>query len=101
MRYLGIDVHSAASVWCLLDPEGQQVEEGKVATTAPALQSLVQRLAGGEELLVGQEVGTMAYFVHDVVTAAGAVFLMIALAHINRRGGRPSATILEIQWDLE
>jgi hypothetical protein len=29
-----------------------------------------------------------------VVSAAGAVFLMIALAHINRRGGRSSATIL-------
>ena len=29
-----------------------------------------------------------------VVTAAAAVFLMIALAHINRRGGRSSATIL-------
>ncbi len=29
-----------------------------------------------------------------VVTAAGVVFLMIALAHLNRRGGRPSATIL-------
>lgn len=31
-----------------------------------------------------------------VVTAAGAVFLMIALAHLNRRGGRPSATILVV-----
>ena len=29
-----------------------------------------------------------------VVTAAAAVFLMIGLAHINRRGGRSSATIL-------
>lgn len=29
-----------------------------------------------------------------VVTGAGAVFLMTALAHLNRRGGRPSATIL-------
>jgi Type I phosphodiesterase / nucleotide pyrophosphatase len=29
-----------------------------------------------------------------VVTAAGGVFLMIAVAHINRRGGRASATIL-------
>jgi len=29
-----------------------------------------------------------------VVTAAAAVFLMIGLAHINRRGGRASATIL-------
>jgi len=70
MRYLGIDVHSAASVWCLLDAEGQQVEEGKVPTTAPALRSLVERLAAGDELLVGQEVGTLAYFVHDVVAAA-------------------------------
>lgn len=31
-----------------------------------------------------------------VVTAAGAVFLMIAVAHLNRRGGRPSATILVV-----
>ncbi len=31
-----------------------------------------------------------------VVTAAGAVFLMIALAHLNRRGGRPSATLLVV-----
>ncbi len=29
-----------------------------------------------------------------VVTAAAAVFLMIGLAHVNRRGGRSSATIL-------
>jgi Type I phosphodiesterase / nucleotide pyrophosphatase len=31
-----------------------------------------------------------------VVTAAGGVFLMIGLAHINRRGGRASATILVV-----
>jgi transposase len=30
---------------------------------------------GGEELVVGQEVGTMAYLVHDAITAAGAEVL--------------------------
>jgi hypothetical protein len=29
-----------------------------------------------------------------VVTAAAGVFLMVGLAHLNRRGGRPSATLL-------
>ena len=70
MRYLGLDVHTKATVWHLLDGEGQTVETGKTATTGKALTALVRRLAEQDELLVGQEVGKMTYLVHDVLTAA-------------------------------
>jgi len=75
VRYLGLDVHSGATVWCLLDEAGETAGRGKVATTAPALTALVKRLSTEDELLVGQEVGTMSYFVHDIMTAAGMKLL--------------------------
>lgn len=30
MKYVGLDVHVKATVWCCLDGEGQVVERGKV-----------------------------------------------------------------------
>jgi hypothetical protein len=69
MRYLGLDVHTKATVWSLHDSQGE-VEHGKVETTGPELQKLVKRLSTTEELVVGQEVGTMSHFVHDVLSAA-------------------------------
>ena len=44
MQYLGIDVHSAASVWCLLDETGEQVATGRTDTTFPALRDLATEL---------------------------------------------------------
>ena len=70
MRYLGIDVHSKACVWCLLNAQGEIVEQGSTETTIPALQALVTRLGKDDELLAGQEVGAMAYLVHDALKGA-------------------------------
>jgi transposase len=75
MRYLGLDVHAKATVFCLLDADGSEVEHGKVETTGPNIKQLVERLGPAAELLVGQEVGSMSYFVHDAVTAAGVKIL--------------------------
>jgi transposase len=69
--YLGIDVHSQASVWCLLDKEGEIQERGRVETTVPALGELATRLSQETTLRVGQEVGTMAYLVHDAISGVG------------------------------
>ncbi|MFC1642927.1 IS110 family transposase [Myxococcota bacterium] len=82
MRYLGIDVHVRASVWCLLDASGARVERGKVPTTQGALTALVQRLSAEEELLAGQEVGKLCHFVHDTVTAAGVRILTFNAHHL-------------------
>jgi transposase len=75
VRYLGMDVHAKSTVWCLLDEEGQVLREGKVATSAVALAALVQELGREEEVLAGQEVGTLTYLVHDALTAAGTTIL--------------------------
>lgn len=75
MQYLGIDVHSMASVWCLLGEDGEVRARGKVETTVPALGELVAELSKQSALRVGQEVGTMAYLVHDAVAGAGVEIL--------------------------
>ena len=75
MRYLGMDVHAKSTVWCLVDMPGAMMGEGRIATTAPALAALVRGLGKEEELLAGQEVGTLTYLVRDGVTAAGTTLL--------------------------
>jgi transposase len=75
MKYLGLDVHVKATVFCLLDEQGERLETGKVATAVPELERLIRRLGAGEELVVAQEVGKMAYLVHDVVSATGTRIL--------------------------
>jgi transposase len=75
VRYLGMDVHAKSTVWCLLDAQGEVVSQGRVETSATALGALVRELSSTEEVVAGQEVGTMTYLVHDTVTAAGASML--------------------------
>jgi transposase len=75
MEYLGIDVHSKASVWCLLGKDGEVRARGRVETTVPALGELVAELSRQDDLRVGQEVGTMAYLVHDAIAGAGVEIL--------------------------
>lgn len=82
MKYLGLDVHQKATVWHLLDGAGQAVETGKTPTTVPALRQLVLRLSESDELVVGQEVGTLAYLVHDVLTEAGVKILSFNAWHL-------------------
>ena len=82
MQYLGLDVHVKSTVWHLLDSTGQTVETGKAPTTVPELRKLVCRLTQCEQLLVGQEVGKMAYLVHDLVTATGVKILSFNAWHL-------------------
>lgn len=82
MRYLGIDVHSQTSVWCLLDPAGEVLAEGKTRTSAADLQKLASRLKSDGPVRAGQEVGTMAYLVHDAFVAAGVEILSFNAAQL-------------------
>jgi len=75
VRYLGMDVHAKSTVWCLVGADGEVAREGQVPTTPAALTGLVQELGKEEELLAGQEVGTLTYLVHDAVTEAGTTLL--------------------------
>ncbi len=93
MKYLGLDVHGKATVFCLLNAEGEVVERGSLPTTAPDLTKLIQRLSSIDTLLCGQEVGTMTHFVHDVVTSAGAKILSFNAQHLRMRARAVPAAI--------
>src|SRR5262245_44441978 len=82
VRYLGMDVHAASTVWCLLEAQGDVVGEGRTATTAVALTALMRELGPADQLLAGQEVGTLTYLVHDAVTAAGVRLLSFNAAQL-------------------
>ena len=82
MQYLGMDVHATATVWCLLDAQGEVLREGQVRTTAAALTALMRALSQTSEVLAGQEVGTLTSLVYDAVTAAGMTLLSCNAQHL-------------------
>ncbi|MGH8896653.1 MAG: IS110 family transposase [Egibacteraceae bacterium] len=82
MRYLGMDVHAASTVWCLVDAHGEVVNEGRASTTVAGLTTLLRELGPADELLAGQEVGTLTYLVHDAVTATGTTLLSFNAAQL-------------------
>lgn len=55
-------------MWCLLNAQGELVEQGSTETTIPGLQALVARLGKDDDLLAVLEVGAMTYLVHDAGT---------------------------------
>jgi transposase len=82
VQYLGIDVHSSASVWCLLDENGNRVARGRAATTYPALSTLAFELLQKGPLVAGHEVGTQVFLVHDAFTSAGVEIQAFNAAHL-------------------
>jgi transposase len=82
MKYLGLDVHLKSTVWCLLDENGAIAAHGQVETTRQALQQLLSSLKEHGELLCGQEVGTLCYFVSDVFTECGVKLLTFNAYHL-------------------
>jgi transposase len=82
VRYLGIDVHSSASVWCLLDEHGEQAARGRIETSHEKLKALATELGAKEPLIAGHEVGTQVYLVHDAFTDAGVDIRAFNAAHL-------------------
>ncbi len=73
---------SDASVWCLLDDAGTQLRTGSTKTSSPALRELAAELGKEGDLIVGQEVGTQVYLVHDAISSAGVPVLSFNAAHL-------------------
>lgn len=82
MRYLGIDVHSLTSSWCLLDDSGSVRARGRVSTSEDGFSQLLNEIGGSEDLLAGQEVGSFAYFVRDTFHAQGVELLSFNANHL-------------------
>ena len=69
-QYMGMDVHAATTVVCVLDAEGGQVFETIVATQEAALIRLVENLAG--PLHVTFEETTQAAWLYQLLRAYAA-----------------------------
>ena len=70
---VGLDLGDKFSHWCLLDPSGEVLGEGRVATTQRALTSLFGRLPASR---VAMEVGTHSPWVQRLLAGMGHVVLV-------------------------
>ena len=82
MNYLGIDVHSRTSTWCLLNPQGEICGRGRVPTTEAGLTDLVAEAGAKERFCAGQEVGSYAYFVYDTFSDLGVDIVSFNAQHL-------------------
>lgn len=64
---LGLDVHKAVIVFCLLDRQGDVAEEGRLEATREALGALLDRVAGKKKLHVSFEACGLSLWVYDAL----------------------------------
>ena len=88
--YVGLDVHSKASVFVIQDAGGQVVTRGDMPTTPEGFQRWqeVQRLPTGTP--VALESGTVAFFVARELTALGLTPSVIDAREVRLKAHRPT-----------
>lgn len=87
MMVVGLDLGDRYSRFCILDPAGEVVEEGRIATTTEALR---RRFEEAEPMLVVFEVGTHSPWVDRLLKKLGHLTLVanagkVALIYKNER----------------
>jgi transposase len=83
----GLDLGDRYSRFCILDPDGEVVEEGRIATTQQALR---RKFEGAEPMLVVFEVGTHSPWVDRLLRSLGHETIVanagkVALIYRNER----------------
>lgn len=83
----GLDLGDRFSRFCMLDPEGEVIEEGRIATTRSALRS---RFESADPMLVVFEVGTHSAWVDRLLRSSGHRTIVanagqVALIYRNQR----------------
>jgi len=87
---VGIDLGDQFSQVCVLDEEGEVVEESKIRTTEEAFR---RRLAGLEPVLAVMEVGTHSPWVSRLLGSLGHECLVANPASLHRKGRKKSDKI--------
>lgn len=72
-QYLGLDVHSKTTSFCLMDQGAAVLAEGEIPTSTDAFRRLFEELRLGEDTLAGLESGTQAEWCSHVLSAGGLV----------------------------
>jgi transposase len=88
--YVGLDVHSKASVFVIQDGHGQVMAQGALATTPEGFRRWydAQHLPAGTP--VALETGTVAFFVARELTALGCAPSVIDAREVRLKAHRPT-----------
>jgi transposase len=86
---VGLDVHKSRSTYVIQEASGTVVQRGECATTAAGLGEWVARSALPAGTRVMLESGTLAFFVSDILTAAGLQPIVIDAHEVRARAQRP------------
>ena len=88
--YVGLDVHSKASVFVIQDGHGQVMAQGEMPTTPEGLRRWydAQQLPAGTP--VALETGTVAFFVARELTALGCTPSVIDAREVRLKAHRPT-----------
>ena len=70
MRYVGMDIHSKTTTFCVIDDEGNICKRGKVDSSESQWLGVVSHWPG-EEVTVALESGNMTWWVVDALRSAG------------------------------
>jgi transposase len=88
--YVGLDVHSKASVFVIQDGHGQVQAQGEMPTTPEGFRCWHegQRLPAGTP--VALETGTVAFFVARELTALGCAPIVVDAREVRLKAQRPT-----------
>jgi transposase len=88
--YVGVDVHSKASVFVIQDGSGRVVAQGEVPTTPEGFRGwhAAQRLPTGTP--VALETGTVAFFVARELTGLGCAPIVVDAREVRLKAHRPT-----------
>src|SRR5262249_24832953 len=88
--YVGLDVHSKASVFVIQDGSGRVVAQGEVPTTPEGFRGwhAAQRLPTGTP--VALETGTVAFFVARELTGLGCAPIVVDAREVRLKAPRPT-----------
>jgi transposase len=87
--YVGLDVHSKASVFVIQDERGEEVGRGEVPTSAEGFAGLRARYQLGGSTAVALESGTMAFFAARRLRQLGLSALVVDAREVRMKAHRP------------
>lgn len=86
--YLGLDVHSKTTSYCLQNENGDQIGKGKIATTIESFTELREQYQIPEGTITGLESGTQAYWTVAVLADLGLEPVVINAMEVRQKARR-------------
>ena len=87
-RYIGLDVHSKNTSYCIQDEEGNVVAEGEFPTTPEGISAFVDDHSISAGTRTGLESGTVSFFVARLLTLQGLDAIVIDAHEVRLKAHR-------------